>query len=170
MPRRFVKGKDKTSASLRVAVSFIFFALSAALVSAHLDAGFDAESGPYLFDVGWTPENPVAGQSTLIAINVLDSLTKEPANVTSAWIRLELKDRVAFAGTLALEKGAASVSYVFADAGTWTVTVQSEGQKASGRIQVVGNPSQTENWAWLAAAFFAVVAAGLALKLFRKAR
>ncbi len=156
----------------RTAYLFIFFSVTAlaSFVSAHLDAGFDQTAGPYQFDVGWTPAAPVAGESTLLAINVLDEAAKQPANVSSVWVRFDLKDQVHFAGTVALQKGSASLTYVFPKAGVWTVTVQAGGHQASGELWVPGETPSNESWAWMLAAIFGIATAVLAFTLFKLKR
>jgi len=144
--------------------------MMASSASAHLDAGFDRTAGPYVFDVGWTPDSPTAGESTLLAINVLDAATKQPANLSSVWVRLDLKDQVSFAGTLALQKGSASLTYVFQEAGVWTITVQADNHKASGELWVPGQVQTFESWGWIAAAILAIASAILGYTLWNSRR
>lgn len=137
---------------------------------AHLDAGFDQTTGPYQIDVGWTPAAPAAGESVLIAVNVLDAARKLPANVSYVWLRLDLKDHVYFAGTLALSKGSTSLTYVFPKAGVWTVTVQAENHKAQGELWVPGQTATSETGAWLLATVFGIATAVLGFLLWTKRR
>jgi len=146
------------------------FTVMSSLVSAHLDSGFEQTAGPYLIDVGWTPAAPNAGESVLIAINVLDAATKRPVNLSSVWIRLDLKDQVNFAGTLALKKGSASLTYVFPKAGVWAVTIQADNHQASGELWVPGEPPTTETLAWMVAAVLAIAAGILGYKSWKTKR
>jgi len=167
------KGERETGAKQKSSknASFLFVFLSLTVLvsfaSAHLDNGFDQPAGPYLVDVGWTPAAPNAGESVLIAINVLDAATNQPANVSSVWVRLDLKDQVSFAGTFALNKGSTSFTYVFPKAGVWTVTVQTGSHQTSGELWVPGQPPSSESWAWIAVAVLALASAVMAFKLYK---
>ncbi len=136
-------------------------------VSAHLDSGFDKTSGPYTFDIGWTPSAPNAGQSVLMAINVVNAGTEQAANVSSVWVRLDLKDDVKFAGTMTMEKGSTSFSYFFPKAGIRTITIQAGHEKITGDIWVPGEPPTGETWAWLVAAILALISGALAYQTWK---
>ena len=153
---------------MRFILGLLALGLLAALGSAHLDAGFDHQVGPYLVDVGWSPVGPNAGDSVFIKTSVVFANDTSATDVDSAWVRFDKNNQVPFSGTLALSNGSNVISYAFPDAGVWTMTVQFKGYTTSGEIYVPGKPESSAGIAWTAAGFFAVLALVLGLKAFGK--
>jgi hypothetical protein len=121
----------------------------AAVSFAHLENGVDKQVGPYLLDVGWEPAAPVAGTPVFFAVNVADYETHERTDFDQVWVRFSKGDRIAYAGTLSMDRGSTSFSYEFPEAGVWEMDVRFGNYSDKVEVFVPGESKQ-DNLIWLA--------------------
>jgi hypothetical protein len=117
---------------------------------AHLESGVDRQVGPYLLDVGWEPAAPAAGEPVFFAVNVVDYETQERTDFDSAWVRFSKGDRIAYAGSLAMDRGSTSFSYEFPEAGVWEMDVRFGNYSDKVDVFVPGESAGADNLIWLA--------------------
>jgi hypothetical protein len=146
----------------------VVFLLINAIVFAHLENGIDKEAGPYLLDIGWEPAAPSAGQPVFFAINIKD--TEERTDFDKVWVRFSKGDRIAFAGTMAMDNGSTSFSYEFPEAGDWDMDMKFANYSEKIEVQVPGEKPGSGDGLMLAFVAGAALMAGLALALKRISR
>ncbi|HSB46979.1 MAG TPA: hypothetical protein VLD37_03125 [Candidatus Bilamarchaeum sp.] len=140
----------------------------AALSFAHLENGVDRQVGPYILDTGWEPAAPGAGEPVFFAINIVDAKSEEKTNFTEVWVRFSRGDRIAYAGTMAMDEGSASFSYEFPEAGTWDMDMKFGNYSDKVEIEVPGSKAGQENALWLAGAVvLGAIAGGAAMFLLK---
>lgn len=95
-----------------------------AVVSAHLEGGVDVEQETYTVDFGYTPEFPKTGDTTVLAISIINNKTKAVVDSEKVWLRISGPSGVVFAGYLATEAEHIDFSYVFSHPGDYEITAR----------------------------------------------
>lgn len=113
-------------------------------VQAHLEGGVDIIVEQYTVDFGHTPENPQAGETTALAINVIDTTTGQVIDPAFVWLRISGPTGVIFAGNLASELEHVNFSFVFPEAGDYDLTVRfpeiTDLEEVTLPLSVIANP------------------------------
>lgn len=94
------------------------------VVSAHLEGGVDIEQVAYTIDFGHTPEFPKTGDTTVMALSIINNETKAVVDPEKIWLRISGPSGVVFAGYLATETEHINFSYVFSEAGDYEITAR----------------------------------------------
>ena len=90
-------------------------------VLAHLESGEDITKDGYIIDFGFSPKIVQENQPSNFVINIVNSTNEQPINITSTWIRISLKDKIAFAGEFFSKQGGVSFTYTFPKTGNYTI-------------------------------------------------
>ena len=104
-------------------VAAVVFALS---VSAHgIGQKFEKEAGPYLVDIGSNTLTFRAGDIIALDFNILEKETRQNAEFTDIWMRIEKENKIFVAGGLSKARfGGTFLSYVFPEAGEYKLFVR----------------------------------------------
>lgn len=101
---------------------FLVLLLVPFAASAHLAGGSDVTIGDRIFDFGFDPKVPVAGQPLTLAFNAADAATRSAVVPDAVWMRIADDDTLAFAGTLTPAGANVTVSMLAPAEGAYDVT------------------------------------------------
>lgn len=135
--------------------------LGLGIINSHLDTGQDITKNSHIIDFGYSPEKPVAGETSNFAINLVDEATEMPLNITKVWIRISKGNDVFFAGTFSPEKASTAFTYVFPESGNYTLDAKFYNSKTlieeqSIFIDVKGSENNRLNYLYIAAFAFII--------------
>ncbi|MBI4018896.1 MAG: hypothetical protein HY364_01420 [Candidatus Aenigmarchaeota archaeon] len=97
---------------------------------AHLDAGQDVAVGGYLADFGHSPGNISSGESGILAFNLANVTTGDALIPQNVWVRISKGDDVTFAGSFAPHGGSVTFTYLFPEAGVYTIKARYFGNES----------------------------------------
>lgn len=108
---------------------YIYIVLSLSLwlpisTAAHLEGGVDIVQATHTVDFGHTPEFPTTGETTVLAINVLDNATGAVVDPEKVWLRISGPSGVVFAGYVATDLEHVNLSYIFPEPGDYQITAR----------------------------------------------
>jgi len=100
----------------------IFF--NFAFVLAHLDFGQDIIKNGHIIDFGFAPQEVVSLSSTNFVINLVNSTTEEPINLTSIWVRISSSKEIIFSGELSPKNASLPFTFTFPTGGNYSLDFQ----------------------------------------------
>jgi len=89
----------------------VFF--SFAFVLAHLDYGQDIIKNGHIIDFGFVPQEVVSLSPTNFVINLINSTTEEPINLTSILVRISSSKEIIFSGELFPKNASLPFTFTF---------------------------------------------------------
>ena len=108
---------------------FLLLALVPFFVYAH-DGGrsLERQVGNYLIDIGYTPEELIAGKSAYFDFKLYEKGSSPgSADYTQVWVRIEKDGETVFASGIAnMNVGTVGMVYAFADGGEYTISARYE--------------------------------------------
>lgn len=100
----------------------IFFSFT--FVLAHLDSGRDITKNGHIIDFGFAPSEVVSLSPTNFAINLVNSTTEEPINLTSIWVRISSPKEIVFSGEFFPKNASLPFTYTFPTGGNYSLDFQ----------------------------------------------
>ena len=114
---------------LGVFTTFFFFYIANGVAAHGEEASFEKETGGYLIDVGYDPEEFKQGGVTDFDFNLIQVGTKEDVEFSDIWVRISIENRAYFAGALAKTGiGRTTLKYVFPVDGDYELSVRFENE------------------------------------------
>ncbi|PIR82859.1 hypothetical protein COU20_00045 [Candidatus Kaiserbacteria bacterium CG10_big_fil_rev_8_21_14_0_10_59_10] len=113
-------------ASFALCLSVAALLCAPAALSAHaLGASFEKESGPYLIDIGYAPEEFSADRTALFEFELTED--GAPVPFDDVWVRITREEKTVFAGGIHNARfGGARMTYLFPKSGSYELSVRYE--------------------------------------------
>ncbi len=121
---------------MRTAVVIALLLLLVPLAAAHLDAGKDFVKDGLVYDLGWSPAQPVAGTPTQFLVTLGNNTSQQPLPVQAVWVSIVGDDQNGFSSTMTASGGGSGFTYAFPHGGNYTIDVRFD----------VGNTSYTHTY------------------------